>query len=130
MWLAHAAVSTDLFEYGNFMLGISKFLYLLLIHCLSNDKQTPAALHYLFRMLDMDHVGYLTTQTVQHFVESLQAQMLQYRNDLEEVNKAVFNMVQPLDPSKITLQDLINWYVVSVYVCASECTYTHFAIVI
>lgn len=62
-------------------------------------------------MLDMDHVGYLTTQTVQHFVESLQAQMLQYRNDLEEVNKAVFNMVQPLDPSKITLQDLINWYV-------------------
>lgn len=72
-------------------------------------------------MLDMDHVGYLTTQTVQHFVESLQAQMLQYRNDLEEVNKAVFNMVQPLDPSKITLQDLINWYVQHTQTLVSVC---------
>lgn len=81
----------------------------------------------MFRMLDMDHVGYLTTQTVQHFVESLQAQMLQYRNDLEEVNKAVFNMVQPLDPSKITLQDLINWYVQHTHtlMCMCECMHLH-----
>lgn len=90
-------------------------------------------MHYLFRMLDMQHVGYLTPQTVQHFVESLQVQMLEYQMkkvDLEDVNKEIFNMVKPLDPSKITLQDLTNWYVqntdtsVCVCVCKHICPLT------
>lgn len=84
-------------------------------------------------MLDMQHVGYLTAQTVQHFVESLQLQMLEYQMkkvNLEDVNKAIFNMVKPLDPSKITLQDLTNWYVQNTDTSVCVSTYTHFAIVI
>lgn len=88
-------------------------------------KQTAAALHYLFRMLDVQHTGYLTPETVQHFVQAMQEQIpddQQKEVDLEDVNKTIFNMVKPLDSCKITQQDLSNWYVCH--------TYSHFAIVI
>lgn len=89
------------------------------------DKQTPAALHYLFRMLDVQHAGYLTPETVQHFVQSMQEQMQEMHQkkevNLEDVNKMIFSMVKPMDAGKITLQDLSKWYAL---------TSSHFAIVI
>lgn len=84
--------------------------YLDFILALENQKE-PQALHYFFKILDIDGKGYLNTFTLNYFFRSIQQQMGQHNQEpvsFEDVKDEIFDMVKPVDSSKITLQDLIN----------------------
>ncbi|XP_002137518.2 serine/threonine-protein phosphatase 2A regulatory subunit B'' subunit gamma-like [Drosophila pseudoobscura] len=76
-----------------------------------NNRRSPQALQYLFRILDVDHKGYLTVQTLHFFFKGIQ-EAFQSHNEVpvnfEDINNEIFDMVKPNDPCKITLQDLIK----------------------
>ncbi|XP_034486145.1 serine/threonine-protein phosphatase 2A regulatory subunit B'' subunit gamma-like [Drosophila innubila] len=76
-----------------------------------DNRQTPQGLHYLFRMLDVHHTGYLTEQTLHYFFKGIQEQMVAFSEEavnFEDISNEIFDMVKPKDPRKITLQDLNN----------------------
>ncbi|KAL7730188.1 hypothetical protein ACLKA6_016467 [Drosophila palustris] len=76
-----------------------------------DNRQTPQGLNYLFRMLDVQHTGYLTEETMHHFFKGIQKQMQAFTEEsvnYKDVSNEIFDMVKPKDPSKITLQDLNN----------------------
>ncbi|XP_017847464.1 serine/threonine-protein phosphatase 2A regulatory subunit B'' subunit gamma isoform X2 [Drosophila busckii] len=77
--------------------------YVDFVLALSNRK----AIHYLFRILDVEHLGYLTTQTVRYFFKDIQAQLAEPIN-FDDINNEIFDMVKPKDSCKITQQDLHN----------------------
>lgn len=84
--------------------------YLDFVLALENQKE-PQALHYFFKILDIDNKGYLTVFTLNYFFRSIQDQMRHHNQEpvnFEDVKDEIFDMVKPADPSKITLQDLIN----------------------
>eukprot|EP00064_Thunnus_orientalis_P011971 superscaffoldBa00001784_g12004 len=64
--------------------------YLDFVLALENRKE-PAALQYIFKLLDMENLGYLNVFSLNYF----------FRDE-------IFDMVKPKDPYKITLQDLVN----------------------
>ncbi|KPP75279.1 serine/threonine-protein phosphatase 2A regulatory subunit B'' subunit gamma-like [Scleropages formosus] len=64
--------------------------YLDFVLALENRKE-PAALQYIFKLLDMENKGYLNVFALNYF----------FRDE-------IFDMVKPKDPYKITLQDLVN----------------------
>lgn len=68
----------------------------------------------MFRILDVQHTGYLTEQTLKYFFKGIEEQMLARSEEavnFEDINNEIFDMVKPKDPNKITLQDLNNWFV-------------------
>ncbi|XP_068155495.1 serine/threonine-protein phosphatase 2A regulatory subunit B'' subunit gamma-like [Drosophila tropicalis] len=76
-----------------------------------DNRQTPQALHYLFRILDVQHTGYLTAQTLHFFFKGIQEQLRALNAEavnFEDIKDEIFDMVKSKDPCKITLQDLIN----------------------
>ncbi|XP_071550751.1 serine/threonine-protein phosphatase 2A regulatory subunit B'' subunit gamma-like [Panulirus ornatus] len=84
--------------------------YLDFVLALENQKE-PQALHYFFRILDIDGRGYLNVFTLNYFFRSIQEQMRKHNQEpvnFEDVKDEIFDMVKPADPCKITLQDLIN----------------------
>uniref|UniRef100_A0A0A9YPT9 Serine/threonine-protein phosphatase 2A regulatory subunit B'' subunit gamma n=1 Tax=Lygus hesperus TaxID=30085 RepID=A0A0A9YPT9_LYGHE len=84
--------------------------YLDLILALEN-RHEPQALHYLFRILDVKGNGYLDTFSLNYFFRAIREQMLvtgQEPISFEDVQDEVFDMIKPVDPTKITLQDLLN----------------------
>lgn len=84
--------------------------YLDLVLALENRKQ-PAALAYLFRVLDINSVGYLDAFTLNYFFKAIQEQMVAHGAEpvnFDDVKDEIFDMVRPEDPSRITLQDLIR----------------------
>ena len=84
--------------------------YLDFVLALENQKE-PQALHYFFKILDIEGKGYLTTFTLNYFFRSIQQQMKQHNQEpvnFEDVKDEIFDMVKPADPTRITLQDLIN----------------------
>lgn len=84
--------------------------YLDFVLALENQKE-PQALHYFFKILDIDGKGYLNVFTLNYFFRSIQEQMRQHNQEpvnFEDVKDEIFDMVKPADPCKITLQDLIN----------------------
>ncbi|MEJ1269323.1 hypothetical protein NN561_000132 [Cricetulus griseus] len=64
--------------------------YLDFVLALENRKE-PAALQYIFKLLDIENKGYLNVFSLNYF----------FRDE-------IFDMVKPKDPLKISLQDLIN----------------------
>ncbi|XP_066999650.1 serine/threonine-protein phosphatase 2A regulatory subunit B'' subunit gamma [Anabrus simplex] len=75
------------------------------------NRQEPQSLHYLFRILDVHGKGYLDTFTLNYFFRSIQEQMTMHGQEpvsFEDVKDEIFDMVKPTDPTRITLQDLIN----------------------
>lgn len=75
------------------------------------NRQDPQSLHYLFRILDFEHNGYLTSFTLNYFFKGIQEQILAHRAEkvnFEDVKDEVFDMIKPKDPTRITLKDLIN----------------------
>lgn len=84
--------------------------YLDFVLALENQKE-PQALHYFFKILDIDNKGYLTVFTLNYFFRSIQDQMRHHNHEpvnFEDVKDEIFDMVKPADPSKITLQDMIS----------------------
>ncbi|KAL8598219.1 Serine/threonine-protein phosphatase 2A regulatory subunit B'' subunit gamma [Nucella lapillus] len=75
------------------------------------NRQEPQALRYLFRLLDIQHRGYLNVYALNYFFRAIQGQMKLHGQEpvsLEDIKDEIFDMVKPADPLKLTLQDLIN----------------------
>ncbi|XP_017874787.1 PREDICTED: serine/threonine-protein phosphatase 2A regulatory subunit B'' subunit gamma-like isoform X1 [Drosophila arizonae] len=75
------------------------------------NRQTSSSLHYLFRMLDVQHTGYLTMQTLNYFFKGIEEQLALRSAEavrFEDFSNEIFDMVTPKDPCKITLKDLSN----------------------
>lgn len=75
------------------------------------NKHEPQALHYLFRILDINNQGYLDTFCLNYFFRAIQEQLNQHGQEpvsFQDVKDEIFDMVKPANPSIITLQDLLN----------------------
>ncbi|KAJ2941237.1 hypothetical protein O0L34_g3432 [Tuta absoluta] len=84
--------------------------YLDLVLALENRRQ-PAALAYLFRILDINSQGYLDAFTLNYFFKAIQEQMVAHGAEpvnFDDVKDEIFDMIRPEHPARITLQDLIR----------------------
>uniref|UniRef100_A0A3P8ZJ33 Serine/threonine-protein phosphatase 2A regulatory subunit B'' subunit gamma n=1 Tax=Esox lucius TaxID=8010 RepID=A0A3P8ZJ33_ESOLU len=84
--------------------------YLDFVLALENRKE-PAALQYIFKLLDMENKGYLNVFALNYFFRAIQEQMKIHGQEpvsFQDVKDEIFDMVKPKDPCKITLQDLVN----------------------
>lgn len=75
------------------------------------NRHEPQSLHYLFRILDINNQSYLDTFCLNYFFRAIQEQMSVHGQEpvnFEDVKDEIFDMVKPQDPTKITLQDLLN----------------------
>uniref|UniRef100_A0A8C5USK4 Protein phosphatase 2 regulatory subunit B''gamma n=1 Tax=Microcebus murinus TaxID=30608 RepID=A0A8C5USK4_MICMU len=84
--------------------------YLDFVLALENRKE-PAALQYIFKLLDIENKGYLNVFSLNYFFRAIQELMKIHGQDpvsFQDVKDEIFDMVKPKDPLKISLQDLIN----------------------
>ncbi|XP_041970964.1 serine/threonine-protein phosphatase 2A regulatory subunit B'' subunit gamma-like isoform X2 [Aricia agestis] len=84
--------------------------YLDLVLALENRRQ-PAALAYLFRVLDINSQGYLDAFTLNYFFKAIQELMVAHGAEpvsFEDVKDEIFDMIKPEHPARITLQDLVR----------------------
>ncbi|XP_052638568.1 serine/threonine-protein phosphatase 2A regulatory subunit B'' subunit gamma isoform X1 [Harpia harpyja] len=103
--------------------------YLDFVLALENRKE-PAALQYIFKLLDIENKGYLNVFSLNYFFRllliltqdlqslppncglcAIQEQMKIHGQEpvsFQDVKDEIFDMVKPKDPYKISLQDLIN----------------------
>eukprot|EP00050_Salpingoeca_kvevrii_P018013 m.70069 g.70069 ORF g.70069 m.70069 type:complete len:461 (+) comp7859_c0_seq1:186-1568(+) len=75
------------------------------------NPNTPQALSYFFKLLDIEQKGYLTTFSLNYFWKGLQSHQLMAglsHITFADVKNEIFDMVRPADPYQITLKDLIN----------------------
>jgi serine/threonine-protein phosphatase 2A regulatory subunit B''/actin-binding protein anillin len=74
-------------------------------------RNEPQSLHYLFRILDVEHKGFLSAFTLNYFFKGIQDQIQQHRAEFvnfDDVKDEIFDMVKPAHHSRITLKDLIG----------------------
>lgn len=75
------------------------------------NRREPAALQYLFKLLDVKNCGYLNVFSLNYFFRAIQ-EMIKFHGQspvsFADVKDEIFDMVKPADPLKITLEDLIN----------------------
>lgn len=84
--------------------------YLDFVLALENRAEAQS-IHYLFRILDFEHRGYLTAFSLNYFFKGIEAQIVAHRAErvnFEDVKDEIFDMVKPADPSRITLKDLLR----------------------
>ncbi|KAG1697885.1 Serine/threonine-protein phosphatase 2A regulatory subunit B'' subunit gamma [Nymphon striatum] len=84
--------------------------YLDVVLALENRKE-PQALQYFFRILNVQSKGYLNVFCLNYFFRAIQVQMRMHGQEpvsFADVKDEIFDMVKPVDPLHITLQDLIN----------------------
>ncbi|CAB3372193.1 Hypothetical predicted protein [Cloeon dipterum] len=75
------------------------------------NRAEPQALHYLFRILDVQGKGYLDVFSLNYFFRAIQQQLRLHGQEpvsFEDVKDEIFDMVRPKDSLKITLQDLLK----------------------
>ncbi|XP_065558661.1 serine/threonine-protein phosphatase 2A regulatory subunit B'' subunit gamma-like isoform X3 [Artemia franciscana] len=76
-----------------------------------DNKRTPQALQYFFRILDVDHKGYLNVFDLNYFYKGIRNQMIEHNQEpvnFDDVCDETFDMVHPKDPTRITYDDLLN----------------------
>ena len=84
--------------------------YLDFVLALENKKE-PQALQYLFKILDVQHYGYLNMFAINYFFRAIQQGMEKHGHELvnvADVKDEIFDMIKPSNPLWITLQDLIS----------------------
>ncbi|KAB1214036.1 putative serine/threonine-protein phosphatase 2A regulatory subunit B'' subunit TON2 [Morella rubra] len=75
------------------------------------NKDTPEGLTYLFRCLDLNGRGYLTTADIHSLFRDVHQKWIEggnYELCIEDVRDEIWDMVKPADPLRITLADLLN----------------------
>ncbi|KAH8855478.1 Serine/threonine-protein phosphatase 2A regulatory subunit B'' subunit gamma [Schistosoma japonicum] len=85
--------------------------YLDLVLAMEN-KHEPQAIAYLFRILDVGGQGKLTSLTLRYFYDGIEEKLRASDNDppsFDNILNEIFDMVRPVNPHYITLDDLINW---------------------
>jgi len=91
----------------------------------------PQALQYFFKLLDVHHRGYLNIFDLHYFFKGVQGLMQQHKHEVvafEDVKDEIFDMVRPADPTKLTLNDLIQWSVPPQTIYFSNITTIYFVI--
>ncbi|KAB1278336.1 Serine/threonine-protein phosphatase 2A regulatory subunit B'' subunit gamma [Camelus dromedarius] len=100
----------ELSRYGTATMTNDYKTYLDFVLALENRKE-PAALQYIFKLLDIENKGYLNVFSLNYFFRAIQELMKIHGQDpvsFQDVKDEIFDMVKPKDPLKISLQDLIN----------------------
>ncbi|WZZ38590.1 hypothetical protein YC2023_034849 [Brassica napus] len=75
------------------------------------NKDTPEGLTYLFRCLDLQGRGFLTTADIHSLFRDVHQKWIEggnYELCIEDVRDEIWDMVKPSDPLKITLDDLLG----------------------
>ena len=75
------------------------------------NKDTPQALQYFFRLLDIRRQGGLDKFTINYFFRAILSALRQAGHEVvnvEDVQDEIFDMAKPRDRTMITLQDLID----------------------
>ena len=75
------------------------------------NKAEPQALHYLFRILDVRHEGFLSVFSLNYFFRAIQEEMRRHGQDpvpFLDVKDEIFDMAKPACQYAITLTDLMN----------------------
>lgn len=75
------------------------------------NKREPAALQYLFKLLDVQQKNALTQFDLNYFFRAIQNMMIQHGQEpvvFQDVKDEIFDMVKPTHPFEITFQDLLN----------------------
>ncbi|KAF8392558.1 hypothetical protein HHK36_022903 [Tetracentron sinense] len=75
------------------------------------NKDTPEGLTYLFRCLDLNGRGYLTTADIHTLFRDVHQKWIDggnYELCIEDVRDEIWDMVKPADPLRITLADLLS----------------------
>lgn len=75
------------------------------------NRHEPQSLQYLFKIFDVDHVGHLTAFTLNYFFKGIQEQIESHKAEpvsFEDVKNEIFDMVKPVDPTRITAKDLVS----------------------
>ncbi|XP_024022608.1 probable serine/threonine-protein phosphatase 2A regulatory subunit B'' subunit TON2 [Morus notabilis] len=75
------------------------------------NKDTPEGLTYLFRCLDLQGRGYLTTADIHTLFRDVHQKWIEggnYELCIEDVRDEIWDMVKPADPLKVTLADLLG----------------------
>ncbi|KAG6437501.1 hypothetical protein SASPL_102419 [Salvia splendens] len=74
------------------------------------NKDTPEGLTYLFRCIDLNGRGFLTTADIHTLFRDVHQKWIEggnYELCIEDVRDEVWDMVKPADPLRITLADLL-----------------------
>ncbi|KAA3480956.1 putative serine/threonine-protein phosphatase 2A regulatory subunit B'' subunit TON2 [Gossypium australe] len=74
------------------------------------NKDTPEGLTYLFRCLDLNGRGFLTTADIHSLFRDVHQKWIEggnYELCIEDVRDEIWDMVKPADPLRITLADLL-----------------------
>jgi serine/threonine-protein phosphatase 2A regulatory subunit B'' len=77
-----------------------------------DNKASMQSIKYLFKILDMHHVGYLDVFTLSYFFRAVHNKMNELGHDVRNiciddvVQNEIFDMVQPARSDRITLEDL------------------------
>jgi serine/threonine-protein phosphatase 2A regulatory subunit B'' len=87
-------------------------------------KTTPASIAYFFKILDINHQGYLDTKTLNYWFRAVSEKMNAMGHETVDIADVVaneiFDMICPVQPGKLTLADMIS----------SRCGHTVIAILI
>lgn len=76
-----------------------------------DNKKTPQALQYFFKVLDVYHKGAIDTFVINMFFRPIVTKLElkdKFGFNVEDVKDEIFDMSKPQTPFAITLQDLIN----------------------
>jgi serine/threonine-protein phosphatase 2A regulatory subunit B'' len=76
---------------------------------IENSKSQPG-LYYFWRLLDVEHCGYINTAVINYFFREIVQRMVESGHDavrIPDVVDEIFDMVNPKDPTRITFKDLI-----------------------
>ncbi|KAG9440030.1 hypothetical protein H6P81_020195 [Aristolochia fimbriata] len=76
------------------------------------NKDTPEGLTYLFRCLDLEGRGYLTTAVIHTLFRDVHQKWIEggnYELCIEDVRDEIWDIVKPVDPLRITLSDLFAY---------------------
>ena len=77
------------------------------------NQKTPQSLTWFWKILDIDKLGYIDINVIKiFFSEVLNSIVTDHKQSVEvnclDVCDEIFDMVQPVDPCRITLKDLIS----------------------
>jgi len=76
------------------------------------NKGSPQALQYFWKIFDVQHCGYLTICSLNFFFREVRRKMMDLGHDpvnvADVVADEIFDMVKPANPLRITLDDLIQ----------------------
>lgn len=75
------------------------------------NKNTPEALQYFWKPIDIPHQGFIDSFVITFFFRAIVNMLHNNRFDVasvEDVRDEIFDMVSPKQPGRITLQDLIK----------------------